>query len=101
MAFRREVNAVGVRLEDRAAVFGELVDELLQKFAPAPRDLGRQLAIAEARAGESEVAIERVDQNLVVRLAGLGLGALLSGRRRAGELLEPQAGIRAASAAMG
>ena len=101
MLRRREIDAVRVGLEDRAAVLGELVDEPLQQLASPARDLGRQLAVAEARAGKAEVAVERVDENLEAGLPRLVLGAQLLGRGGAGELLVAAAGSRAAACSSG
>jgi hypothetical protein len=74
---RREVNSVRIRLEHGAAVLRKFVDQHLQQLAAAPRDFRRQLAIAKPRSGKPEVAVERVDQDLEIRLPRLRLRALL------------------------
>jgi hypothetical protein len=65
---------------------GELVDEGLQQFASAPRDLRGEFPVAKPRAGKTQVAVERVDQDLEARLPRLRFGALLRLGRGAGEL---------------
>ena len=49
----------------------ELVDQRLEELAALARDLGGELAVAEPRAGEAEIAVKRIDQDLEGGLAGL------------------------------
>ncbi|OQB97566.1 MAG: hypothetical protein BWX86_00258 [Verrucomicrobia bacterium ADurb.Bin122] len=87
---RREVDAIGIGFEDRAALALEGIDQRLEELAAARRHLGGEGAVSEARPRKAEVAVERVDQDFEIRLARLRLGTLFGGGRRARELFEAQ-----------
>ena len=79
----------------------ELFNQRLQQLAAAARDLGGQVAVAEAGAGKAEIAVERVDEDLEAGLPRLILGAQLLGRGGAGELLAVQPVVAQPASAAG
>ena len=72
----------------------EFVDQELRELAAPPRHFRRQFPVAEASTGEAEIPVEGIDQDLVRRLARLGLRPLLRVRRRPRELLVLQAVLK-------
>ena len=74
---RDEINAVGVDLDDLRAARVQPVDHLLQKLAADLGDARGRVEIGEVSLGETEVAVEAVDQDLEGVLEGVEILLLL------------------------